>query len=167
MEWGRDPVFIRSFVCLFCMGQFSQNHLLRASPMALQCHHCFAFSLYMHVAKFLKIPSPLKQPGQRPLRLACEAVPTGNEGLKSSGCSINHPIFREGIKVRASSNSHCSSPSSWPHFLPSLHHGLPHPQPFFLFPQGTFIITFDVSYKATLGDKFHLSANISRWAQAR
>uniref|UniRef100_F1N6B8 Integrin subunit alpha D n=1 Tax=Bos taurus TaxID=9913 RepID=F1N6B8_BOVIN len=65
-----------------------------------------------------------KQPGQRPLRLACEAVPTGNEGLKSSGCSINHPIFREGIK-------------------------------------GTFIITFDVSYKATLGDKFHLSANIS------
>uniref|UniRef100_A0A8C0AI27 Integrin subunit alpha D n=1 Tax=Bos mutus grunniens TaxID=30521 RepID=A0A8C0AI27_BOSMU len=68
----------------------------------------------------------IQQPGQRPLRLACEAVPTGNEGLKSSGCSINHPIFREGIKVR-----------------------------------GTFIITFDVSYKATLGDKFHLSANIS------
>uniref|UniRef100_A0A8B9YCR5 Integrin subunit alpha D n=1 Tax=Bos mutus grunniens TaxID=30521 RepID=A0A8B9YCR5_BOSMU len=66
----------------------------------------------------------IQQPGQRPLRLACEAVPTGNEGLKSSGCSINHPIFREGIK-------------------------------------GTFIITFDVSYKATLGDKFHLSANIS------
>uniref|UniRef100_A0A8C2R6X0 VWFA domain-containing protein n=1 Tax=Capra hircus TaxID=9925 RepID=A0A8C2R6X0_CAPHI len=66
----------------------------------------------------------IQQPGQRPLRLACEAVPTGNEGLKSSSCSINHPIFREGI-------------------------------------MGTFIVTFDVSYKATLGDKFHLRANIS------
>uniref|UniRef100_A0A8C6CL16 Integrin subunit alpha D n=1 Tax=Moschus moschiferus TaxID=68415 RepID=A0A8C6CL16_MOSMO len=65
-----------------------------------------------------------KQPGQRPLRLACEAVPTGNEGLKSSSCSVNHPIFREGIK-------------------------------------GTFIVTFDVSYKATLGDKLHLSTNVS------
>uniref|UniRef100_A0AC11CLM9 Integrin subunit alpha D n=1 Tax=Ovis aries TaxID=9940 RepID=A0AC11CLM9_SHEEP len=65
-----------------------------------------------------------KQPGQRPLRLACEALPTGNEGLRSSSCSINHPIFREGI-------------------------------------MGIFIVTFDVSYKATLGDKFHLRANIS------
>uniref|UniRef100_A0A8C2XTC9 VWFA domain-containing protein n=1 Tax=Capra hircus TaxID=9925 RepID=A0A8C2XTC9_CAPHI len=90
-------MFACSCVCLFRMGQFSQNHLLRASPT---------------------------QPGQRPLRLACEAVPTGNEGLKSSSCSINHPIFREGI-------------------------------------MGTFIVTFDVSYKATLGDKFHLRANIS------
>nr|XP_020749375.1 integrin alpha-D-like [Odocoileus virginianus texanus] len=66
----------------------------------------------------------IQQPGQRPLRLACEAVPTRNEGLKSSSCSINHPIFREGIK-------------------------------------GTFIVTFDVSYKATLGDKLHLRANVS------
>ncbi|KAI4559664.1 hypothetical protein MJG53_018190 [Ovis ammon polii x Ovis aries] len=67
---------------------------------------------------------PIQQPGQRPLRLACEALPTGNEGLRSSSCSINHPIFREGI-------------------------------------MGIFIVTFDVSYKATLGDKFHLRANIS------
>uniref|UniRef100_A0A8C0I310 Integrin subunit alpha D n=1 Tax=Balaenoptera musculus TaxID=9771 RepID=A0A8C0I310_BALMU len=65
-----------------------------------------------------------KQPHQRPLRLACEAVPTGNEGLRSSSCSINHPIFQEGTK-------------------------------------GTFIVTFDVSYKATLGDKLLLRANAS------
>uniref|UniRef100_A0A452FJD4 Integrin subunit alpha D n=1 Tax=Capra hircus TaxID=9925 RepID=A0A452FJD4_CAPHI len=76
-------MFACSCVCLFRMGQFSQNHLLRASPTAF---------LYMHVA--------------------------------NSSCSINHPIFREGI-------------------------------------MGTFIVTFDVSYKATLGDKFHLRANIS------
>uniref|UniRef100_A0A8C0L476 Integrin alpha-D-like n=1 Tax=Canis lupus dingo TaxID=286419 RepID=A0A8C0L476_CANLU len=62
-----------------------------------------------------------QQPHQRPLRLACEAVPTGNEGLRSSSCSINHPIFHEGTKV----------------------------------------ITFDVSYKATLGNKLLLRANAS------
>uniref|UniRef100_A0A8C0R4Q1 Integrin alpha-D-like n=1 Tax=Canis lupus dingo TaxID=286419 RepID=A0A8C0R4Q1_CANLU len=61
---------------------------------------------------------------QRPLRLACEAVPTGNEGLRSSSCSINHPIFHEGTK-------------------------------------GIFIVTFDVSYKATLGNKLLLRANAS------
>ncbi|MBV96999.1 Integrin alpha-D, partial [Eschrichtius robustus] len=66
----------------------------------------------------------IQQPHQRPLHLACEAVPTGNEGLRSSSCSINHPIFQEGTK-------------------------------------GTFIVTFDVSYKATLGDKLLLRANAS------
>ncbi|XP_057551170.1 integrin alpha-D [Hippopotamus amphibius kiboko] len=66
----------------------------------------------------------IQQPHQRPLRLACEAVPTGNEGLKSSSCSINHPIFQEGT-------------------------------------EGTFIVIFDVSYKATLGDKLLLRANAS------
>ncbi|XP_045849455.1 integrin alpha-D-like isoform X3 [Meles meles] len=65
-----------------------------------------------------------QQPHQRPLRLACEGVPTGNEGLKSSSCSINHPIFQEGTK-------------------------------------GTFVVTFDVSYKATLGNKLLLKANAS------
>eukprot|EP00071_Canis_lupus_P020938 XP_013969833.1 integrin alpha-D-like isoform X4 [Canis lupus familiaris] len=65
-----------------------------------------------------------QQPHQRPLRLACEAVPTGNEGLRSSSCSINHPIFHEGTK-------------------------------------GIFIVTFDVSYKATLGNKLLLRANAS------
>uniref|UniRef100_A0ABI7YHW9 VWFA domain-containing protein n=1 Tax=Felis catus TaxID=9685 RepID=A0ABI7YHW9_FELCA len=65
-----------------------------------------------------------KQPHQRPLRLECEAAPTGNESLRSSNCSINHPIFHEGTK-------------------------------------GTFLITFDVSYKATLGDKLFLRANVS------
>uniref|UniRef100_A0A8C6B6W9 Integrin subunit alpha D n=1 Tax=Monodon monoceros TaxID=40151 RepID=A0A8C6B6W9_MONMO len=65
-----------------------------------------------------------RQPHQHPLRLACEAVPTGNEGLRSSSCSINHPIFQEGTK-------------------------------------GTFIVTFDVSYKVTLGDKLLLRANAS------
>ncbi|XP_035578375.1 integrin alpha-D-like isoform X3 [Zalophus californianus] len=63
-------------------------------------------------------------PHQRPLHLACEGVPTGNEGLKSSSCNINHPIFQEGTK-------------------------------------GTFIVTFDVSYKATLGNKLLLRANVS------
>ncbi|XP_034844680.1 integrin alpha-D-like [Mirounga angustirostris] len=63
-------------------------------------------------------------PHQRPLRLACEGVPTGNEGLKSSSCNINHPIFQEDTK-------------------------------------GTFIVTFDVSYKATLGNKLLLKANAS------
>lgn len=43
-----------------------------------------------------------KQPHQRPLRLECEAAPTGNESLRSSSCSINHPIFHEGTKVNAS-----------------------------------------------------------------
>ncbi|XP_016073129.1 PREDICTED: integrin alpha-D [Miniopterus natalensis] len=65
-----------------------------------------------------------KQPHQRPLHLACEAVPTGNEGLRSSSCRINHPIFREGSK-------------------------------------GTFIVTFDVFYKAALGDKLLLKVNVS------
>uniref|UniRef100_A0A8C0L485 Integrin alpha-D-like n=1 Tax=Canis lupus dingo TaxID=286419 RepID=A0A8C0L485_CANLU len=74
---------------------------------------------------------------QRPLRLACEAVPTGNEGLRSSSCSINHPIFHEGTKVSASPKS--SSLSSL----------------------GIFIVTFDVSYKATLGNKLLLRANAS------
>eukprot|EP00071_Canis_lupus_P041645 XP_022275202.1 integrin alpha-D isoform X4 [Canis lupus familiaris] len=69
-------------------------------------------------------PSHSQQPHQRPLRLACEAVPTGNEGLRSSSCSINHPIFHEGTK-------------------------------------GIFIVTFDVSYKATLGNKLLLRANAS------
>ncbi|KAK1344504.1 hypothetical protein QTO34_013201 [Cnephaeus nilssonii] len=64
------------------------------------------------------------QPHQRPLHLACEAVPTGSESLRSSSCSINHPIFRGGSK-------------------------------------GTFIVTFDVFYKATLGDKLLLRANVS------
>ncbi|XP_034526805.1 integrin alpha-D-like [Ailuropoda melanoleuca] len=67
---------------------------------------------------------PWKQPHQRPLRLACEGALTGNEDLKSSSCSINHPIFQEGTK-------------------------------------GTFIVTFDVSYKATLGNKLLLRANAS------
>ncbi|XP_045316575.1 integrin alpha-D isoform X1 [Leopardus geoffroyi] len=65
-----------------------------------------------------------QQPHQRPLRLECEAAPTGNESLRSSSCSINHPIFHEGTK-------------------------------------GTFLITFDVSYKATQGDKLFLRANVS------
>ncbi|XP_035578269.1 integrin alpha-D-like isoform X1 [Zalophus californianus] len=63
-------------------------------------------------------------PHQRPLHLACEGVPTGNEGLKSSSCNINHPIFQESTK-------------------------------------GTFIVTFDVSYKATLSNKLLLRANVS------
>ncbi|XP_034525439.1 integrin alpha-D [Ailuropoda melanoleuca] len=66
----------------------------------------------------------LFQPHQRLLRLACEGALTGNEDLKSSSCSINHPIFQEGS-------------------------------------QGTFIVTFDVSYKATLGNKLLLRANAS------
>uniref|UniRef100_A0A8D2DH36 Integrin subunit alpha D n=1 Tax=Sciurus vulgaris TaxID=55149 RepID=A0A8D2DH36_SCIVU len=65
-----------------------------------------------------------KQPHERPLRLACEANPAGNEGLRSSSCSINHPIFREGT-------------------------------------MGTFVITFDISYKATLGDRLLVRANAS------
>ncbi|XP_051003147.1 integrin alpha-D-like [Acomys russatus] len=39
-----------------------------------------------------------KQPHQRPLRLACEAEPTDKESLRSTSCSINHPVFREGAK---------------------------------------------------------------------
>uniref|UniRef100_A0A8C8U2X9 Integrin, alpha D n=1 Tax=Peromyscus maniculatus bairdii TaxID=230844 RepID=A0A8C8U2X9_PERMB len=66
----------------------------------------------------------IQQPHQHPLRLACEAEPTDTEGLRSSSCSINHPIFREGSK-------------------------------------STFIITFDVSYKAFLGDRLLMRANAS------
>ncbi|XP_044602757.2 integrin alpha-D isoform X2 [Equus asinus] len=65
-----------------------------------------------------------QRPHHRPLRLACEGVPTGSEGLRSTSCNINHPIFQEGTK-------------------------------------GTFIVTFDVSYKANLGDKLLLRANAS------
>ncbi|XP_031240806.1 integrin alpha-D [Mastomys coucha] len=65
-----------------------------------------------------------QQPHPYPLRLVCEAEPTGQESLKSSSCSINHPIFREGAKA-------------------------------------TFMITFDVSYKAFLGDRLLLRANAS------
>ncbi|EHH60343.1 hypothetical protein EGM_11681 [Macaca fascicularis] len=65
-----------------------------------------------------------KQPHQRALRLACETVPTEDEGLRSSRCSINHPIFHEGSN-------------------------------------GTFIVTFDVSHKATLGDRMLMRASAS------
>uniref|UniRef100_A0A8I5NHG7 Integrin subunit alpha X n=1 Tax=Papio anubis TaxID=9555 RepID=A0A8I5NHG7_PAPAN len=65
-----------------------------------------------------------KQPHQRALRLACETVPTEDEGLRSSRCSVNHPIFHEGSN-------------------------------------GTFIVTFDVSYKATLGDRMLMRASAS------
>nr|XP_021501475.1 integrin alpha-D-like [Meriones unguiculatus] len=65
-----------------------------------------------------------QQPHQHPLRLACEAELTDKENLRSSSCSINHPIFREGAK-------------------------------------STFMITFDVSYKAFLGDRLLLQASVS------
>ncbi|XP_013360314.1 PREDICTED: integrin alpha-D [Chinchilla lanigera] len=65
-----------------------------------------------------------KRPRQRSLRVACEAEPAENEGLRSSSCSINHPIFPEGTK-------------------------------------STFTITFDVSYKATLGTRLLVQANAS------
>ncbi|XP_069343342.1 integrin alpha-D-like [Eulemur rufifrons] len=73
---------------------------------------------------FRRVSASQKQPHQRPLRLACEAVPSRNEGLRSSRCSINHPIFQEGSK-------------------------------------GTFIVTFEVSYKANLGDRMLMRANAS------
>ncbi|XP_033074122.1 integrin alpha-D isoform X2 [Trachypithecus francoisi] len=63
-----------------------------------------------------------KQPHQRALRLACETVPTEDEGLRSSRCSVNHPILHEGSN-------------------------------------GTFIVTFDVSSKATLGDRMLMRAS--------
>ncbi|XP_005352001.1 integrin alpha-D [Microtus ochrogaster] len=66
----------------------------------------------------------IQQPHQRPLRLACETESTDQENLRSSSCSINHPIFREGAK-------------------------------------STFIITFDVSYKAFLGDRLLMRAEAS------
>ncbi|KAK7812104.1 hypothetical protein U0070_004565 [Myodes glareolus] len=66
----------------------------------------------------------IQQPHQRPLRLACEAESTDRENLRSSSCSINHPIFREGSK-------------------------------------STFVITFDVSYKAFLGDRLLMRADAS------
>ncbi|XP_057634438.1 integrin alpha-D [Chionomys nivalis] len=66
----------------------------------------------------------IQQPHQRPLRLACETESTAQESLRSSSCSINHPIFREGAK-------------------------------------STFIVTFDVSYKAFLGDRLLMRADAS------
>ncbi|XP_011789030.1 PREDICTED: integrin alpha-D isoform X1 [Colobus angolensis palliatus] len=65
-----------------------------------------------------------KQPHQHALHLACETVPTEDEGLRSSRCSVNHPIFHEGSN-------------------------------------GTFIVTFDVSSKATLGDRMLMRASAS------
>ncbi|XP_032099193.1 integrin alpha-D isoform X3 [Sapajus apella] len=71
-----------------------------------------------------RVSGAQKQPHQRALRLACEAVPTEHDGLRSSRCSINHPIFHEGSN-------------------------------------GTFIVTFDVSYKATLGARMLMRASAS------
>ncbi|KAM8777359.1 integrin alpha-D isoform 2-T2 [Rhynchonycteris naso] len=68
--------------------------------------------------------SATQQPHRRPLHLACEAVPPGKEDLRSSSCSLNHPIFQEGSK-------------------------------------STFLVTFDVSYKANLGDRLLLWADVS------
>lgn len=166
-EWGRDPVVFR--VCFFFnMGQFSQDHLLKSLsflPFSLQCHHCYIWIPYMHVGSFLKFILLLwKQPHQPPLLLACEAVPTGNEGLRSSSCSVNHPIFQEGAKVSSPPDPHYSSPSSWLISFPRFPWTFPIPISSFFFLQGTFIVTFDVSYKATLGDKLLLRANASRWA---
>uniref|UniRef100_G1S2R4 Integrin subunit alpha D n=1 Tax=Nomascus leucogenys TaxID=61853 RepID=G1S2R4_NOMLE len=71
-----------------------------------------------------RVSGAQKQPHQCALRLACETVPTEDEGLRSSRCSVNHPIFHEGSN-------------------------------------GTFIVTFDVSYKATLGDRMLMRASAS------
>uniref|UniRef100_A0A452QUQ7 Integrin subunit alpha D n=1 Tax=Ursus americanus TaxID=9643 RepID=A0A452QUQ7_URSAM len=89
-------------------------------------HFYYPAGLSYRRALGTQVTAPLfsNQPHQRPLRLACEGALTGNEDLKSSSCSINHPIFQEGTK-------------------------------------GTFIVTFDVSYKATLGNKLLLRANAS------
>lgn len=58
----------------------------------------------MHVGNFLKFSLLIwKRPHHRPLRLACEGVPTGSEGLRSTSCNINHPIFQEGTKVSSPS----------------------------------------------------------------
>lgn len=103
-----------------------------------------------------------KQPHQRPLRLACEAVPTGNEGLRSSSCSINHPIFHEGTKVSASPKSSSLSSFVLTHFLPYSPMTCQISILSLSFPQGIFIVTFDVSYKAALGNKLLLRANASR-----
>ncbi|XP_042638895.1 integrin alpha-D [Orycteropus afer afer] len=73
---------------------------------------------------FRRVLGTQSQPDQRPLRLGCEAVPPGSEELRSTSCSVNHPIFRGGR-------------------------------------EGNFIVTFDVSPKATLGDKLLLMANVS------
>ncbi|ELW66315.1 Integrin alpha-D [Tupaia chinensis] len=73
---------------------------------------------------YRRVSGTQKQPHQHPLHLVCETVPTENESLRSSQCSINHPIFREGTK-------------------------------------GTFTVTFDVSYKATLGNRLLMRANAS------
>ncbi|XP_062957174.1 integrin alpha-D-like [Cynocephalus volans] len=70
------------------------------------------------------VSETLKQPHQRPLCLACEAVLTKDEGLRSSSCSMNHLIFREVIN-------------------------------------SIFIVTFAVSYKATLGERLLIRANAS------
>ncbi|XP_004691726.1 PREDICTED: integrin alpha-D [Condylura cristata] len=79
---------------------------------------------YRRVLEIQVNSSATPQPHQRPLRLACEAVPIGNEDRRSSSCNINHPIFRGAIKA-------------------------------------TFIVTFDVFYKAKLGNKLLLRANAS------
>lgn len=77
-----------------------------------------------------------KPPHQRSLRLACETVPTGNESLKSAGCSINHPIFHEGTKASASPRSSSLSSLVLTRFLPSLPYDLPYLYSFFLLPSG-------------------------------
>ncbi|XP_017193265.3 integrin alpha-D isoform X1 [Oryctolagus cuniculus] len=83
-----------------------------------------AITLYYPAGLSYRRVSGQTQPWQRPLHLACEAVPTESEGLRSTSCSVNHPIFQGGA-------------------------------------QGTFVVKFDVSSKASLGDRLLMGASAS------
>ncbi|KAM4829695.1 uncharacterized protein RHO17_025336 [Thomomys bottae] len=102
--------------------------------------------------------SGTQEPHRHPLRLACQEEPTQSEGLRSSSCNINHPTFQEGAKVSANqvlTVLPCPDPA--PSIIPagSLL------APLYSFPQGTFIITFEVSSEAILGDRLLVRARPS------
>uniref|UniRef100_A0A8C9CB05 Integrin subunit alpha D n=1 Tax=Phocoena sinus TaxID=42100 RepID=A0A8C9CB05_PHOSS len=100
-------------------------------------------------------------------------VTVWNEGEDSCGTVISfyYPaglsyrrvitILTFALRSELPPNPHHSSPSSWPISFPHSTMAFPIPNPSFFLPQGTFIVTFDVSYKVTLGDKLLLRANAS------
>lgn len=108
--------------------------------------------------------------GSNPISVHCtwhvRLCPLGTKAWGASAI-VSTTLLWEGTKVSASPQILFTLFFVLTYFLPSIPHCLPYALFLFFFSQGTFIVTFDASYMATLGDKLLLRANASRWAQAR
>lgn len=143
MEWGRNLMlyflFIFLLICLFFVwANFPRTIYWKVCPFPY-CSVMLPLLYIMHLGNCFEFILLLwKQPHQRPLYLACEAVATEKEDLRSSSCNINHPVFQEGAKV---SDSPQTLIILLPHPDPSLSFNycdLPYPHSFFLLPSGHF-----------------------------